>query len=128
MSVNGTLVEAKLYTFTLESKHLIFKKCPSYTHDGASAKFSINSQERGLQGVDHLARRELRLHQLADWVHQLVHQTHDDLSGGIILHDEVCGMAVLGAAWDHHVYRGRAVRMYCTVDQSGGAANRHYLT
>ncbi len=45
MSVNGTLVEAKMCTFTLESTHFIFNKCPIYTHDGASAKFSTNSQE-----------------------------------------------------------------------------------
>ncbi len=45
MSVNGTPVEAKLFTFTLECTHFIFNLCPIYTHDGASAKFSINSQE-----------------------------------------------------------------------------------
>ncbi len=45
MNVNGTLVEAKMCTFTLESMHFIFSKCPIYTHDGASAKFSTNSQE-----------------------------------------------------------------------------------
>ncbi len=45
MSVNGTLVKAKMCTFTLESTHFIFKKCAIYTHDGASAKFSTNSQE-----------------------------------------------------------------------------------
>ncbi len=43
MSVNGTLAEAKACTFTLESTHFIFNKCPIYTHDGASAKFSTNS-------------------------------------------------------------------------------------
>jgi hypothetical protein len=32
-------------TFTLESTHFIFNKCPIYTHDGASAKFSINPRE-----------------------------------------------------------------------------------
>jgi hypothetical protein len=32
-------------TFTLESMHFIFTKCAIYTHDGASAKFSTNSQE-----------------------------------------------------------------------------------
>jgi hypothetical protein len=53
----------------------------------------LASQE--VSSVDDLAGRELRLHQLADWVHQLVHQTHDDLSGGIVLHDEVCAMAVV---------------------------------
>ncbi len=45
VSVNGTLVEAKLCTFALESTHFIFNKCPIYTHDGASAKFSTNSHE-----------------------------------------------------------------------------------
>jgi hypothetical protein len=34
-----------LFTFTLESTHFIFNICPIYTHDGASAKFSTNSQE-----------------------------------------------------------------------------------
>ncbi len=46
VSVNGTLVEAKMYTFTLKSKHFIFNKCPIYIHDGASAKFSTNSHEK----------------------------------------------------------------------------------
>ncbi len=36
-------------TFTLESTHFIFNKCPIYTHDAASAKFSTNSQETDLQ-------------------------------------------------------------------------------
>ncbi len=45
MSVNGTHVEAKLCTFTLESTHFVFILCPIYTHDGASANFSTNSQE-----------------------------------------------------------------------------------
>ncbi len=39
MSVNGTLVESKIFTFTLESTH--FFKCPVYTHDGASATATI---------------------------------------------------------------------------------------
>ncbi len=43
VSVNGTLVEAKMCTVTLESTHFIFNKCPTYTYDGASAKFSIYS-------------------------------------------------------------------------------------
>jgi hypothetical protein len=38
VSVNGTLVEAKMCIITLESTHFIFNKCPIYTHDGASAK------------------------------------------------------------------------------------------
>ncbi len=46
MSVNGTLVEAKMSIFTLESTHFIFNKCSIYTHDdGARAKFFTNSQE-----------------------------------------------------------------------------------
>ncbi len=45
MSVNGTLVEAKMCTFTLESTHFIFNKRPIYTHDGACAKFSTNSHK-----------------------------------------------------------------------------------
>jgi hypothetical protein len=45
MSVNGTLVEVKMCTFSLESTHFVFSKCPIYTHDGASAKFSTNSHE-----------------------------------------------------------------------------------
>jgi hypothetical protein len=45
VSVNGILVEAKMCTFTLESTHFIFNKCPIYNHDGASAKFSTNSHE-----------------------------------------------------------------------------------
>ncbi len=31
VSVNGTLVEAKMCTFTLESTHFIFNKCPIFT-------------------------------------------------------------------------------------------------
>jgi hypothetical protein len=45
VSVNGTLVEVKMFTFTLESSHFIFSKCPICTQDGASVKFSINSQQ-----------------------------------------------------------------------------------
>jgi hypothetical protein len=45
VSVNGTLIEAKICTFTLESTHFLFNKCPIYTHDGASAKLSDNSHE-----------------------------------------------------------------------------------
>ncbi len=45
VSANGTPVEAKLCTFTLESTHFVFNLCPIYTHDSASAKFSTNSQE-----------------------------------------------------------------------------------
>jgi hypothetical protein len=45
VSVNRTLFEAKMCTFTLESRHFIFNKCPIYIHDGANAKFSTNSHE-----------------------------------------------------------------------------------
>ncbi len=45
MSVNGTLVEAKMRAFTIESTHFMFNKCPFYTHDSASAKFSTKSHE-----------------------------------------------------------------------------------
>ncbi len=31
--------------FKGEGEHFSFNKCPIYTHDGASAKFSTNSQE-----------------------------------------------------------------------------------
>jgi hypothetical protein len=34
VSVNETLVEAKMCTFALESTHFICNKCPIYTHDG----------------------------------------------------------------------------------------------
>ncbi len=49
VSVNGTLVEAKMWTFTLESTHFIFNKCPIYTHNGA--KFSTNLQGMGYSVV-----------------------------------------------------------------------------
>jgi hypothetical protein len=45
VSVNGTLFEAKMCTFTLESTHFIFNECPIDTHDGASAKFCTYSHE-----------------------------------------------------------------------------------
>ncbi len=45
MRVNGTLVEDKMCRFKGECEHFRFNKCPIYTHDGASAKFSTNSQE-----------------------------------------------------------------------------------
>jgi hypothetical protein len=40
-----TFVEAKMCTFTLESTHFVFNKCPTYSNDGASAKFSPDSEE-----------------------------------------------------------------------------------
>ncbi len=45
MRVNGILVEDKMPRFKGECEHFRFSKCPIYTHDGASAKFSTNSQE-----------------------------------------------------------------------------------
>ncbi len=45
MSVNRTLFEAKMCTFTLESRHFIFNKCPIYIHDGANTTFSTASHE-----------------------------------------------------------------------------------
>jgi hypothetical protein len=51
VNVNGTLVEAKMRTFTLESTHFIFNKCPINTHDGASFKFSTKSQETDYSAV-----------------------------------------------------------------------------
>ncbi len=43
--VNGTLVEDKMRRFKGECEHFRFNKCPIYTHDGAGAKLSTNSQE-----------------------------------------------------------------------------------
>ncbi len=45
MRVNGTLDEDKMLRFKGEYEHFRFNKCPIYTHDGAGAKFSTNSQE-----------------------------------------------------------------------------------
>jgi hypothetical protein len=45
VSVNRTLVEDKMRGFKGECAHFSFNKFPIYTHDGASAKFSTNSQE-----------------------------------------------------------------------------------
>jgi hypothetical protein len=61
------LVEAKMCTFTLESKHFIFNKCPIYTSDGASAKFITNKHEtdytvRGLVPLDLLLELFFRHH------------------------------------------------------------------
>ncbi len=49
--VNGTLVDDKMSRFKGECKHFSFNKCPIYTHDGANAKFSTNSQEMDNSGV-----------------------------------------------------------------------------
>ncbi len=43
--VNGTLVEDKMRGFKGECAHFSFNKRPIYTHAGASAEFSTNSQE-----------------------------------------------------------------------------------
>ncbi len=43
--INGTLVDDTMRRFKDEFAHFIFNKCPIYTHDGASAKFSSNSHE-----------------------------------------------------------------------------------
>jgi hypothetical protein len=45
VSVNGTLIEDNMRRFKGEFAHFSFNKCLIYTHDGASAKFSTNSQE-----------------------------------------------------------------------------------
>ncbi len=44
MSLNGTLVEDEMPRFKGEYARFRFNKCPIYTHDGASAKFSPNSR------------------------------------------------------------------------------------
>ncbi len=46
VSVNETLVEAKICTFTLETPHFIFNKCPIYTHDGEVAYLALNHTKR----------------------------------------------------------------------------------
>ncbi len=45
VSVKGTLVEDKMRRFKGEYAHFSFNKCPIYTNDGASAKFSTKSHE-----------------------------------------------------------------------------------
>jgi hypothetical protein len=45
VSVNEALVNAKMCTFTFDSTHFMFNKCPIYTHDGTSAKFSTSWDE-----------------------------------------------------------------------------------
>ncbi len=45
VSVIGTLVEDKMLRFKDECAHLSFSKCPIYTHEGASTKFSTKSNE-----------------------------------------------------------------------------------
>ncbi len=45
VGVNGTLVEDKMRGFKGEWAHFSFNKCPIYTHDSASDKFSTNSHK-----------------------------------------------------------------------------------
>ncbi len=56
--INGTLVELKICTFTLESTRFTFDKCPISTHDGASVKFSTNSHETEYSEETILSRDE----------------------------------------------------------------------
>ncbi len=53
MSLYGTFAEDKNRGFKGECAHFSFNKCPIYTHDGASAKFSTNSQETDSSVVFH---------------------------------------------------------------------------
>jgi hypothetical protein len=54
VSVTGTLVEDKMRRIKGECEHFSFNKCPIYTHDGASAKFSTNySREKDNSAVPH---------------------------------------------------------------------------
>jgi hypothetical protein len=52
VSINDTLVEDKMRRFKGECPHFSFNKCPIYTHDGASAKFSTNSHETDNSACD----------------------------------------------------------------------------
>jgi hypothetical protein len=56
VSVNGTQVEDKTRRFKGECAQFSFNRFPIYTHDGASVKFSTNSQEtdnsEGSAGVE----------------------------------------------------------------------------
>jgi hypothetical protein len=62
MSLNGALVEDKLRKFKGEGAHVSFKKCPIYTHDGASAKFSTNSHETDYSVCLHIYRVSIKAH------------------------------------------------------------------
>jgi hypothetical protein len=58
--MSGALVEEKMRRFKGECAHFNFKKCPIYTHDGASAKFSTNSYETDYSVVsDHQNKGEI---------------------------------------------------------------------
>ncbi len=52
MSVNGTQVEDKMRRFKGDCAQFSFNRCPIFTHDGASVKFSTNSQETDNSVVD----------------------------------------------------------------------------
>ncbi len=52
MSVNGTQVEDKMRRFKGECAQFSFNRCPIYTHDGASGKFSTISQETDNSALD----------------------------------------------------------------------------
>jgi hypothetical protein len=45
LTVNGTIVEAKMCTFTLESPLFVFNRCPICTHDCVSVLFSTSCDE-----------------------------------------------------------------------------------
>ncbi len=56
MNVNRTLVEEKKRRFKGECAvcpYFSFKKCPIYTHDGASAKFSTEETDNGAAALPH---------------------------------------------------------------------------
>ncbi len=46
VGLNWTLVESKMFTFTLECMHFICNKCPIYTHDGANANLTLIETKR----------------------------------------------------------------------------------
>ncbi len=48
--LNGTLVENRTFIFKDECADLSFNKCPTYTHGGASSKFSTNSHKASNNG------------------------------------------------------------------------------
>ncbi len=54
--LNETLVEAKMFTITIECMHFIFNKCPIWTHDGANVKFSTRCDETDYSAAGHIFR------------------------------------------------------------------------
>ncbi len=88
-SVNGTLVAAKMCTFTLKSTHFIFNKCPLYTQDSASAKISTNShgtvysdtflQQNRLTDHGNIQYKSLEV----TWMRKLGVRPHNYFSGNI---------------------------------------------